>query len=247
LRERRADIVPLAEKLLFIHAKKQHRGNTQFSDSAKNALFNYPWPGNVRELDNVVQRSLILQEGIIIQECDLALSFITGVISDNQLSISEKNKNNYRNNNQEFIHSGNNVKFYTGARYQEIRVPQQVSESENEANYRAHQNEYSTAQFSVNRDQLEGIRPEASYESNATSDVDIESNCYQDDITEIDMGKGQLGNDLKHREFEVIVNTIRGASGSRKRAAEKLGISPRTLRYKLARFREAGLVVEDRI
>ncbi len=49
-----------------------------------------------------------------------------------------------------------------------------------------------------------------------------------------------LGEDLKQREFEVIVNTLRQERGSRKHTAERLGISPRTLRYKIARLREQG-------
>ncbi len=63
----------------------------------------------------------------------------------------------------------------------------------------------------------------------------------------VDLASGLLGQDLKQREFEVIVNTIRQERGSRKRAAQALGISPRTLRYKIARFRDAGLMVEDRL
>jgi two-component system response regulator FlrC len=54
-----------------------------------------------------------------------------------------------------------------------------------------------------------------------------------------------LGSDLRQREFEVIVRTIRNENGSRKRAAERLGISPRTLRYKIARFRDVGFAIED--
>lgn len=53
-----------------------------------------------------------------------------------------------------------------------------------------------------------------------------------------------LGEDLKKREFELIIDTLRNLGGSKKQTAEKLGISPRTLRYKLARMREYGIDVE---
>ena len=53
-----------------------------------------------------------------------------------------------------------------------------------------------------------------------------------------------LGEDLKKREFELILETLRAVGGSKKHTAEKLGISPRTLRYKLARMRESGIDVE---
>jgi two-component system response regulator FlrC len=51
---------------------------------------------------------------------------------------------------------------------------------------------------------------------------------------------GGLGDDLLRHEFEIIVDTLRETGGSKKTTAERLGISPRTLRYKLARMREVG-------
>jgi two-component system response regulator FlrC len=53
-----------------------------------------------------------------------------------------------------------------------------------------------------------------------------------------------LEGDLQRREFEIIVDTLRTESGSRKNTAERLGISPRTLRYKLARMRDEGFNVD---
>lgn len=50
-----------------------------------------------------------------------------------------------------------------------------------------------------------------------------------------------LDDDLREHEYRLILEALR--TGSRKGAAEKLGISPRTLRYKLARMREAGYEV----
>ena len=70
---------------------------------------------------------------------------------------------------------------------------------------------------------------------NMSADVELES--------ELEAG-GALGEDLKKREFELIIDTLRTVGGSKKQTAEKLGISPRTLRYKLARMREYGIDVE---
>ncbi|MFJ4348195.1 sigma-54-dependent transcriptional regulator [Pseudomonas sp. NPDC089401] len=55
---------------------------------------------------------------------------------------------------------------------------------------------------------------------------------------------GGLGDDMRRHEFQMIIDTLRAERGRRKEAAEKLGISPRTLRYKLAQMRDAGLDVE---
>ena len=53
-----------------------------------------------------------------------------------------------------------------------------------------------------------------------------------------------LGDDMRRHEFQMIIDTLRAERGRRKEAAERLGISPRTLRYKLAQMRDAGFDVE---
>jgi len=53
----------------------------------------------------------------------------------------------------------------------------------------------------------------------------------------------KLSEDLKVREQRLIIEALRKGNGNRSMAAEELGISPRTLRYKLARLREAGVEI----
>jgi len=52
-----------------------------------------------------------------------------------------------------------------------------------------------------------------------------------------------LDHDLKERERELILATLASAGGSRKLAAERLGISPRTLRHKLQQLKAAGISI----
>ncbi len=52
-----------------------------------------------------------------------------------------------------------------------------------------------------------------------------------------------LGGDLKARERELILDALQAVGGNRKLACERLGISSRTLRYKLAKFREEGVAL----
>jgi|TARA_B110000971_G_scaffold17949_1_gene16493 two-component system response regulator FlrC len=81
------------------------------------------------------------------------------------------------------------------------------------------------------------------------SDIMIESSSLdttsQSTMNLSNNDSGILHNDLRDRETEVIIDTLRGFKGSRKKTAEKLGISPRTLRYKLARLRDAGALVTE--
>ncbi|GGK72763.1 sigma-54-dependent transcriptional regulator [Amphritea balenae] len=148
LRERTADIVPLAQRLLAKYSVKMNRTSVTLSDDAQKVLQSFGWPGNVRELDNIIQRALILQQGALIGAADLH-------IQPGSLHTSE-----------------------VAGRIGQVPVAEE---------------------------------------------------------------SGQLGSDMKQHEFQLIVDTLRDTGGSRKEASEKLGISPRTLRYKLAKMREAGI------
>jgi len=54
-----------------------------------------------------------------------------------------------------------------------------------------------------------------------------------------------LGVDLREKERELIIDALRRGHGSKQEAAKLLGISPRTLRYKLQKLREAGMAVAE--
>jgi len=76
LRERREDIVPLAEHFLDTFAKNKKMNVKGFSEKAKEKLYNYDFPGNARELRNIIERAAILcREGLINPE---HLSLSTG-------------------------------------------------------------------------------------------------------------------------------------------------------------------------
>ena len=158
LRQRPADILPLAERLLASHARKMRQVPARLSAEAQRCLVQYGWPGNVRELDNAIQRALILQQGGLIQPGDLCL-----VAPGIQASLP-----------------------VVGAPGQSLGEPA----------------------------------------------VDV-----------VEPGNA-LGDDLRRREFQMIIDTLRAERGRRKETADRLGISARTLRYKLAQMRDAGLDVE---
>ncbi|MBE0349378.1 sigma-54-dependent transcriptional regulator [Pseudoalteromonas lipolytica] len=73
LRDRKADIAPLAEHLLLTHGKKYQRSNMSLSNSAIEALEQYSWPGNIRELSHCIERAVIMSDNINIQASDLIL------------------------------------------------------------------------------------------------------------------------------------------------------------------------------
>ena len=56
--------------------------------------------------------------------------------------------------------------------------------------------------------------------------------------------EGEAGSEgLKGSEREMILSALRDSNGNRKLASERLGISGRTLRYKLAKYKEQGIEI----
>ena len=56
-------------------------------------------------------------------------------------------------------------------------------------------------------------------------------------------GSARLPQNLKSVEEQLILDALNEGRSSRKHVAERLGISERTLRYKIARMREAGVAI----
>jgi len=66
LRERREDIVPLAEAFLVRYATEMNREGLRFSPTTLPTLESYSWPGNVRQLKNAVERMVVLARGDVL-------------------------------------------------------------------------------------------------------------------------------------------------------------------------------------
>lgn len=139
LRERKSDIIPLANYLIRKHCQGKLPVIPVISPEAQKLMLAYSWPGNARELDNVVQRALVLQ--------------VQGIIEVEHLQLS------------------------------------------------------------------------------LTAETDIE------------MASVSVSKNLQVNEFELIEKTLTEHSGNRQQVAALLGVSERTLRYKLAKMREEGYVV----
>ncbi|GAC1674118.1 MAG: hypothetical protein PVS2B2_07940 [Candidatus Acidiferrum sp.] len=70
LRERRADILPLANHLLAALCGVHGRSALRLSDAATRMLAAYPWPGNVRELRNALERAVVFSRGELVEPDD---------------------------------------------------------------------------------------------------------------------------------------------------------------------------------
>ena len=73
LRERKKDIVPLAERFIGQFVEKYHRPLTGLDESAKMVLESGRWSGNIRELQNCIEKAVILSEGTTLTAKDIQL------------------------------------------------------------------------------------------------------------------------------------------------------------------------------
>jgi DNA-binding NtrC family response regulator len=94
LRERREDIVPLANSFLQRFASQANSRVRAFTPAALDCLQKFDWPGNVRQLENEVQRAVLVCTGDVIDINDLSIPY-EAVGADGQplagLAAMEKN------------------------------------------------------------------------------------------------------------------------------------------------------------
>ena len=82
LRERKTDILLLADYFLEKYAQENNKDIKRFSTPAIDMLMDYHWPGNVRELENCIERAVLLCEEGVIHSYHLPPTLQTGIESD---------------------------------------------------------------------------------------------------------------------------------------------------------------------
>ena len=89
LRERRDEIVPLAEMFIARYADKYRRSVSGLTPEAAELLKSHYWSGNIRELQNCIEKAVILCDGNIISASDVELQAMKAVQSTAEMSGKE--------------------------------------------------------------------------------------------------------------------------------------------------------------
>ncbi len=74
LRDRREDIIPLANNFLRMHSQRYRKELVGFDETARDRLLQHSFPGNVRELDHVIERAVLMARGSHLKAADLGLT-----------------------------------------------------------------------------------------------------------------------------------------------------------------------------
>ena len=90
LRERREDIIPLAERFIAVFNEKYHRSVEGISAEAGAELKEYSWSGNIRELRNAVEKAVILADGKQLEPKDFELKEHVSAAASETLEEAEE-------------------------------------------------------------------------------------------------------------------------------------------------------------
>lgn len=236
LNERIKDVEPLARYFLQRHATENSRAIPELSPQALRALNAYSWPGNVRELENVMQRALILCDGSTVQPENLILDDFEGALGTSTSLSAGVSPHLWQE--QQVPSALQPAVPVPGLPPQGIPaqgVPPQAMPS----GYATPAQPYAQP----THPNLAG----AGYAPLATGGVTSHS-AVEAVASTMDMVRNQkiptsLGGELKQQEYQIILDALIDCRGNRQAVAEKLGISPRTLRYKIAKMREEGMII----
>ncbi len=94
LRDRREDILPLANAFLKRFAGQAGRDIQGFSPAAAEMLRTFDWPGNVRQLQNEVQRTVLMAEGNLVDVQDLSITTVLNPAEVEDLTLMEAMERN---------------------------------------------------------------------------------------------------------------------------------------------------------
>jgi transcriptional regulator with PAS, ATPase and Fis domain len=98
LRDRKDDIPSLVTHFIQHYNNRAGKKVTGISDSVTESLMAYHWPGNIRELENMIERSVLLAKGSIINELQLPRNIPKSepnIASDGRLKTMEENERDH--------------------------------------------------------------------------------------------------------------------------------------------------------
>jgi two-component system response regulator FlrC len=253
LRERVGDIMPLVLQSLVRHGVPGL--NYSVSEEAQGLLNGYRWPGNVRELENVIQRAVVLCPTHLITSDHLmfdesvqslaaqgSMGGMGGMGSMGSTSgQSAVGGFNYSGNFVNTGSSANNLNAHQGHQGM-VNSEQGASSVFGTLENRSLNSPVADITSALARNVISNEGAVYMSHPNGMNTSYLQGNNSLSDDAVNGQAHADLSSAVKASEHLVIMSAIR-TSENRIEAAKKLGISPRTLRYKLAQLRDRGMTM----
>ena len=228
LRERPGDVVLLFQKFAFDASEKYRQESFELSLDGENILQNYRWPGNIRQLKNIAEQIAVLEQGSRI-DAEIIRKYLPARAENNLPAI-------FKETTKDSDVSERDI-FYKVL----IDLKKDVSELRKVVFGMVENNEVSEEFVESNRASITRILSSSNKvaESNNYSPVQT---AHQEDVydhVEIEdqdaVGDNEILS-LEAKEEELIRKALHKNNGRRKRAAQELGISERTLYRKIKQY-----------
>lgn len=215
LRDRGTDIVLLFKKFALEMSERYKMPPVRLDDEAKKMLMAYSWPGNVRQLKNITE-NLSVTCGDRDITPDILREYLPERRSNQLVAVNSRSDNNRSfENEREILYQ---ILFDLRRDVNELK----------KLVHEGHLHNESTAQKSGNAFTLLGHGFEKD-----TNTKEENSYCEAEEVDAVEEGQTRS---LEHTERELIRKTLSQTNGRRKVAAEKLGISERTLYRKIKEY-----------
>ena len=235
LNDRRDDIPALAEYFLGLIAEEwQLESAPQLSAQAYQRLQDYAFAGNVRELRNILERAITLSETEIIDVSHLGLMPSSESAQVVDLPAIEPNHSNDTDNVKADIKA--NIETATNRIESHVKSRNDKSATDNLHPYRFATNAYSHSikASSIVNGALKHSPPRQDDKEQPSSDaIDNSTSIIDDDIQ---LPASSLEIYLQEQERRIIVAALKQTEGNKTQAAELLGTSFRSLRYRMKKL-----------
>jgi DNA-binding NtrC family response regulator len=231
LAERKQDIYLLFRKFSQDFAEQHHRQPIDFTIEAQEILTNYPWPGNIRQLKNITEQICVLETENFINEISLQ-KYLPPI--ENQLPILlGKNDGSYDGLSERDIFYKVLVDLRRDVNDLKKVVFGFLDNNEN-PNIHAHASKSETNPMPLN------VQPISDESLMLSTPVPKNNQNNNEEIQEVESETYQIISDdnlsLEAKEIELIKRALNRNLGKRKKAADDLGISERTLYRKIKQY-----------
>ena len=236
LRERENDILLLTRKFSHDFADNQHMPPVEYDQSAKDAILNYRWPGNVRQLKNVVEQIALFEAGNTVDR-DSLMHYLPAIADDMKPILAGTNSQFDYNQERELVFK------------MIFQLQQKIEGLENslkEGNFKPAHLNADVAALKRESKQLVPLTSHLPVSPSIKQDYEIEHSTkpaaehfehavHEVNAVDIEATQHQTKT-LEQTERETIIEALERNRGKRKKTAEELNISERTLYRKIKAY-----------